>query len=143
MARQYFLPQGFYVTGREMLDAGLRVHETMEGYNFVAETVEQVVQRAQQVKNRMERLEADGKAAQAEGDDYTSRSCREQYDDCKRVLGIWRRRWRDLEAHEAADQQKIYEAEAYAEGAWLRHAERYDPEAQHDLELHNALAEAH
>lgn len=30
-------------------------------------------------------------------------------------------------------------AEAYAEGAWLRHAERYDPEAQADLALHDFL----
>jgi hypothetical protein len=29
--------------------------------------------------------------------------------------------------------------EMEAENAWLRHAERYDPEAQRDLELHDSL----
>lgn len=33
-----------------------------------------------------------------------------------------------------------HEAEIAAEYAWVRHAERFDPEAQADLELHNSFA---
>lgn len=38
-----------------------------------------------------------------------------------------------------ADSAAIYESETFSENAWLRHSERYDAEAQADLELHNAL----
>lgn len=38
------------------------------------------------------------------------------------------------------DQASIAKAEFDAENAWLRHAERYDAEAQRDLELHDFLA---
>ena len=37
------------------------------------------------------------------------------------------------------DDPRIHEAEMAAENAWLRHAERPDPEAQADLELHDFL----
>lgn len=40
------------------------------------------------------------------------------------------------------DQASLAKAEAYAESAWLRHAERFDPEAQADLDLHDFLATA-
>lgn len=38
------------------------------------------------------------------------------------------------------DQAAIAKAELYAENAWLRHSERYDHEAQADLELHDFLS---
>lgn len=37
------------------------------------------------------------------------------------------------------DREAESAAEHYAENAWLRHAERYDHEAQADLDLHNEL----
>lgn len=38
-----------------------------------------------------------------------------------------------------ADQRSLAEAEMRSENAWLIHAERFDPEAQADLELHDSL----
>ena len=38
-----------------------------------------------------------------------------------------------------AEYRAISDAEYKAENAWLRHAERFDPEAQADLALHDAL----
>lgn len=38
-----------------------------------------------------------------------------------------------------AECRAISKAEHDAENAWLRHAERFDPEAQADLALHDAL----
>ncbi len=46
---------------------------------------------------------------------------------------------RDGHAAHAAECLAISKAEHNAENAWLRHAERFDPEAQADLSLHDAL----
>ena len=41
------------------------------------------------------------------------------------------------EALAEREARSLYEHEHYCETAWLRHAERYDPEAQADMDLHD------
>jgi hypothetical protein len=43
------------------------------------------------------------------------------------------------ESFEEREARLEYEAEAYAENGWLRHAERPDPEAEYDLALFDFL----
>lgn len=134
------IPTGFHVTADEMRQAGIRVHENIADHTtFTPPHFAALQERVAIAKRALHAEEADGKCADLDGDPELAERCRDRHDEIAAVLEIWRARWRDCRDEERRLSRAEYAMESDGEMAWLRHSERPDPEAQADLELHDAL----
>lgn len=88
------IPKGFYITGGEMSDAYLHVHECMENSIYRPPSLQAFKERIAPALNYRESSIADGKEAAENGDYRLEEMCRRSVIEIDAVLQLWRDRYR-------------------------------------------------
>ena len=134
------VPESFFITGAERSEFE-RVNENLHN-SIYRPNFSQFIALTDKAKAQRDGERADAICADQDGDAMLASACRRRVAEIEEVLDTWRARWRECAAEERRSSHAEYEMESRAENAWLVHSERYDPEAQADLALHDALMEA-